>query len=61
MSEVGYLTKTVSLPTYKNMKIKMIEEEFMIKLSQEERNRIHAQETEMSVDRCGRAIILSHL
>lgn len=61
MSEIGYASKTVSLPTYKKEKIKMLEKDFMIKLTQEEKNNINEQINETGVDRCSRSIILKHL
>lgn len=61
MSEVGYASKTVSLPTYKKEKIKMIEKDFMIKLTQEEKNNINEQINEIGVDRCSRTILMRYL
>ena len=61
MSEIGYGSKTVSLPSYKKAKIKMLEKDFMIVLTQEDRAKINSFNSESDIDRYARTIILNRL
>ena len=50
-----------NLKAYKKYKIKMLKNEFLIKLTDEERDNINKQDTEMAVDRCCRTILMKRL
>lgn len=60
MSEIGYGTKTVSVKTYRKQKIKMLEKDFMLKLSSEEKAHINELETIAAIDRYARTILKNH-
>lgn len=60
MSEIGYGTKTVSVKTYRKQKIKMLEKDFLLNLSTEEKNRINELETIAAIDRYARTILRNH-
>ena len=60
MNETGYGAKTMSIKTYRKMKIKMLERDFKIPLNKEEKDHINALETEAAIDRYARTILLNH-
>ena len=60
MDNIGYGTKNVSIKTYRKQKIKMLEKEFMLSLTPEEKNHINELETEAAIDRYARTIIKKH-
>lgn len=61
MEGIGDITRFEDIDMYRKAKIKMIEGEFMIKLSAEERSHIRSLDNEAAIDRYGRKIILDHL
>lgn len=58
MRDVGYGTKNVSIKTYRKQKIKMLEKEFLLSLTPEEKNHINQLETEIAIDRYARTLLL---
>ena len=61
MTDVGYSTKPMSLKAYKKNKIKMLEREFMIPLTQAQKDHINSLENEYAVDRHSRSLMKKRL
>lgn len=61
MTDVGYVTKEMSLPAYKKMKIKMLAKEFGFNLTNEERNHINSLESETAIDQYCRTLYRKYL
>ena len=61
MTEVGYMTKGISLPTYKKMKINMLVKDFKFSLTVEERDHLNQLESELAVDRYCRTLYHKYL
>lgn len=59
MNETGYGARTMSIKTYRKMKIKMLEKEFCIPLTSDEKKHFEALETEAAIDRYARTILLN--
>ena len=61
MSEIGYGSKKMSIKAYRKMKIKMLEKDFMVPLTNAEKNHINGLETEAAIDRYARTLLRNHL
>ena len=60
MTPVGDISRVpMSLNAYRNAKIKMLEQEFMIPLKTEEKAHMDTLQTEAAIDRYARTIISS--
>lgn len=60
MSEIGYSTKKMSIEAYRKQKIRMLEKEFLIPLTLEEKVHINELETEAAIDRYARTLLRNH-
>lgn len=60
MRNVGYGTKGTNIKTYRRQKIKMLEKEFMLTLTTEEKNHFNELETEAAIDRYARTLLSKH-
>lgn len=55
------MSRDINLSTYKKLKMKMLENDFLLTITTEERDKINEMESEFAVDRFCRKIILAHL
>ena len=55
--EIGYSPRSKSLSTYKKTKLRMLEKDFCIKLTDDERTDCNSRTTEEAVDRFCRTIL----
>lgn len=60
MTPVGNITeRKMSIKTYRKAKIKMLEKDFKVPLSKEEKDHFNTLETEAAIDRYARTILHS--
>ena len=60
MRNVGYGTKSTNIKTYRRQKIQMLEKEFKLNLTSDEKNHFNELETEAAIDRYARTVIKQH-
>lgn len=60
MRNIGYGTKGTNIKNYRVQKIKMLEKEFMLKLTPEEKSHFSTLETEGAIDRYARTLLKQH-
>ena len=54
---VDFMEKDLDIKTYRKMKIKMLQEDFYINLTDEEKKRLNALKTEIAIDQYCRTLI----
>ncbi len=62
MRNVGRIEdKQMTIPQYRKAKLKLLEKEFMVHLTQEEKNHLNTLETEPAIDRYFRTLLKKFL